>query len=202
MISSALHGILNALLRLQSVLSLPVCLLPVFRMGNHPTEERQYFIFGQGTLKGQKLYCARANLTACEVVSVYNALIYFGRRYPFEIIKRRFFNRGALTLFFLGLFGGNPYSIGRVLKSFHMDHKAVSPEKMAEDGAYIISFWNGKSDPSLHTVFCVRDGGRFLGYNIHSNDRSPRLFDPEKYGGLFIRIYYLGKRGTNQVGGL
>lgn len=189
--ASLLHGSLGALLRVQSIASLPMCVLSAFGGKSRVTEELRY-IFGQGALKGQKLYCAKANLTACEAVSVYNAMIRLGKGEPFERVRREFLRRGALTLFFLGFFGGNPYSIGRVLKGLGLGYEKVTPEKMDRDGAYIISFWNGRKDPSLHTVMCVRGGGRFSVYNLYSNDNCPRAFDVDKYSGLFISGYYLG----------
>ena len=194
--ASLLHGILGALLRVQSAASLPMCLLSAFGGKSCVTEEEPRYIFGQGALKGRKLYCAKANLTACEAVSVYNAMIWLGSGVPFERVKREFLRRGALTLFFLGFFGGNPYSIGRVLKGMGLVYEKVTPEKMVRDGAYIISFWNGSNDPSLHTVFCVRNGGRFSVYNLYSNDSFPRYLDIGKYEKMFIRGYYLGSGKT------
>ena len=189
---SILHGFLGVLLRLQSIISLPLCLLSAFNRTSRPVGERQIYIFGQGELKGQKLYCAKANLTACEVVAVYNAMLHLGKDVPFERVKREYLRCGALTLFFLGFFGGNPYSIGRVLKGMGLAYEKVTPEKMSRDGIYIISFWNGRNDPSLHTVMCVRGGEKLSVYNLHSNDSRPRAFDIEKYEKLFIRGYYLG----------
>ena len=191
---TALHGVLGALLHIQSAVSLPMGVLSVFGKISLPTEEKQDFIFGQGALRQLRLYTARADLTACEVVSVYNALIYLGKGVPFERVKREYFRRGALTLFFLGHFGGNPYSIGRVLKGMGLEYERVKPDDMGRDGAYIVSFWNGRNDPSLHTVFCVREQGKLKGYNIYANDTRPRPFDIEKYRGLFISGYYLGEK--------
>ena len=186
---SPIHGALEALLRLQGLVSLPMCALSVVKKTS--PEASGGYIFGQGSLKDRRLYCAKANLTACEVVSVYNALIYLGRGVSFERVRSEYFRRGALTLFFLGFFGGNPYSIGRVLRSFKIKYQKTAPDKMTEDGTYIISFWNGKNDPSLHTVFCVCEQGRLMGYNIYSNDTRPRPLDIEKYKPVFIRGYRL-----------
>lgn len=180
---------LNALLRVQSILSIPQSLLlPHGIKAEQPDDPK--FIFGQGSLAGQKLYAAKANLTACEVISVYNALIYLGRSKSFETVRREFFRRGALTLWFFGFFGGNPYSIKRALNSYDIAYETVSHDEMNRDGEYIISFFNGKH-PSYHTVFCIRADGKWLGYNIHSNDRRPMPFDPQKLTAQFIRGYRL-----------
>lgn len=191
--ASLLHGFLKALLRVQSVASFPMHLLPGLHGKSQIKEEKPQYIFGQGSLKGQRLYCAKANLTACEVVSVYNAMIRLGKGVSYGRVKREFLRQGALTLFFLGFFGGNPYSVGRVLKGMGLSYEKVTPEKTDREGTYVISFWNGRRDPSLHTVMCVRDGGKFSAYNLHSNDRCPRAFNVKEYGELFIRGYYLGR---------
>ena len=180
---------LNALLRVQSVLSAPQSLLLPHRIKAEQTGDCN-FIHGQGALAGHRLYAAKANLTACEVIAVYNALIYLGRPKRFETVRREFLRRGSLTLGFVGFFGGNPYSIKRVLKNFDVAHEPVSPDEMNRDGEYIISFFNGKH-PSYHTVFCTRADGKWLGYNIHSNDRRPMPFDPQKLTEQFIRGYRL-----------
>lgn len=180
---------LNALLRAQSILSIPQSLLLPHRIKAEQPDDPK-FIFGQGSFAGQKLYVAKANLTACEVISVYNALIYLGRPKRFETVRREFLRCGALTLWFFGFFGGNPYSIKRVLNSFDIAYETVSHDQMTRDGEYIISFFNGKH-PSYHTVFCTRADGKWLGYNIHSNDRRPMPFDPQKLAAQFIRGYRL-----------
>ena len=180
---------LNALLRVQSVLSAPQSLLSSRRIrAEHPDDTK--FIFGQGALAGHRLYAAKADLTACEVIAVYNALIYLGSSKRFETVRCEFLRRGSLTLGFVGFFGGNPYSIKRVLKNFDVAHEPVLPDEMNRDGGYIISFFNGKH-PSLHTIFCTRTDGKWLGYNIHSNDRRPMPFDPQKLTAQFIRGYRL-----------
>lgn len=186
---TAFQRFLTALLRVQSVLSgLQSVILP--RGGGAQDVGDHRFIFGQVELKGKRLYTAKADLTACEVIAVYNALIYLGHPRRFEQVKREFFRRGALTLWFLGFFGGNPYTIKRVLKSFGVAHEPVSVDGMSRDGAYIISFFNGKH-PSLHTVFCTRKDGKWLVYNLHSNDRRLMPFDPKMVQQQFIRGYRL-----------
>ena len=186
---TALQKFLCVLLRIQSVLSgLHSLVLP--RGGRTVDADEQRFIFGQDELAGKKLYTARAELTACEVIAVYNALVFLGRPRRIERVKREFFRRGALTLWLLGFFGGNPYTIKRVLKSFGVASETVTADSMLSDGAYIMSFFNGRH-PSLHTVFCTRKDGRWLVYNLHANDRRPMPFDPKRFERQFIRGYRL-----------
>lgn len=180
--------LLSVLLRLQSVLSgLQSIIMPRGMRGLVSTEQPR-FILGQGGLKGQRLYAAKADLTACEVISVHNAMVFLGRPVCFEQVKREFFRRGALTLWFFGFFGGNPYSVKRVLRSFGVACETVTADELSRDGAYIISFFNGKH-LSLHTIFCTRTDGKWLGYNLRANDRRPMPFDPKKLEPQFIRGY-------------
>ena len=186
---TVVQKLLNALLRVQGVFSvLQSVILP--RGGRAANGEEHRFIFGQGELKGKRLYAAKAERTACEVIAVYNALIYLGQSRRFEQVKREFFRRGAFTLWFFGFFGGNPYAIKRVLRSFGIAYEAVTADGMSRDGEYIISFFNGKH-PSYHTVFCTRTDGRWVVYNMYSNDRRPTSFDPKKLEQQFIRGYRL-----------
>lgn len=60
---TAAHAVLQALLRLQSLLCAPLAVMrPKIRGGEGG------YIFGQGSLKGQRLYLAGAENTACEAV--------------------------------------------------------------------------------------------------------------------------------------
>lgn len=183
-----LHGFLDLLLKLQSAICPRIIFKPPF------SQLKSDYIFGQGALSGQKLYLARAELTACEVVAVYNALINLKKPQDFATVRRTFFRRGALTLWPLGFLGGNPYSIGRVLGAFGVEFKAVRPE-LFSDGLYIISFWNGPKSLSLHTVFAEIKAGSALIYNMYSNGRAPRAFDVKKLEPFIIRAYFLGENG-------
>ena len=185
---TAFQKLLTTLLRVQSVISVPHSLI-LPRRKRRVTSSADGYIFGQDFLNG-RLYLAKESLTACESAAVHNALIYFGRGQTFGAVKREFFRRGALTLWLVGFFGGNPYSITRVLRSFGIAFETVAAGEMSRDGAYIISFFNGRH-PSLHTVFCTRENGRWMSYNMHGGDRRPMPFDPSKLENSFIIGYRL-----------
>ncbi len=183
-----MHKALGGLLRLQSALSFPIGGL-FFRPIQ---EESSEFIQGQCALCGQRLYLSRADHTSCEVIAVANASRYLNRPYSFKTVKRAFLLCGGLTLWLVGFFGGNPFSIGRVLKRLGIASERMTTLNLAHDGGYIISFWNGAKKLSLHTVFVEARCGKTRAYNLYGGDKSPRAFDPEKYKELFIRGFYVG----------
>ena len=190
----AVHSVLDAALRLQSALTAPLS----FAASRIEYSSDWRFIFGQGKLKGRRLYLARAEDTACEVVAVYNAAGSFGLMASYDCVRRAFFARGALTLFPLGFFGGNPYSIGRVLRYFGIKSCAVRHEELDRDGSYILSFWNGAEKLSLHTVFFRVINGTAEAYNLYPSDRAPRRFDPGERRGLIIRCLRLEPPDRNE----
>ena len=185
-----LHTLLKLLLKLQSLLSLPVwavgAFLPLKKSG------ADGFIFGQNELKGTRLFTAPAEKTACEVAAVFNASArLFDCGCSYSQTKYLFLKCGALTLWPFGFFGGNPYSLGRVARRLGMSAKRVKTEETAADGCYIFSFFNGRS-PSLHTVFAERRGGTMAVYNLYAGDRAPRRFEAERYKGEMIAAYRVG----------
>lgn len=166
---------LRLLLRVQSALTAPWGLLAkTFRLNKTQPEG---YINGQAALKGKRLYFAKAEKTACEVIAVYNALIYLKKPADFSLVRSAFLSSGALTLFFFGFFGGNPFSLRRVLKRFGVNSFYTSPENTA--GGCILSFFNPGS-LSLHTVFCERRQTGLFAFNYYSADRLPRKIDPNK----------------------
>lgn len=180
-----IHLLLNALLRLQSA----ICPRIFARKGERSAEARNY-IFGQGSLKGRRLYLAKAENTACEVVAIYNAVLSLGLSGSFEEVKRAFLRRGALSIWPLGFFGGNPFSLGRVLSAFGIAYEKT--RDISPDGRYILSFYNGPKNPRIHTVFAISERGRLLVYNLYQNDRSPRLANV-RFGELLITAYKIEK---------
>lgn len=180
-----MHGALKVLLRAQSA----IC-PRIFPKRSKSCENREY-IFGQNELGKERLYLAKAKYTACEVIAVYNALVNSGLPGSFLEVRKAFFRRGALALWPLGFFGGNPYSIGRVLSAFGAAYKRTAD--ISADGKYILSFFNGPENPSIHTVFAVYESGKFRVYNLYASDRAPRLADLKSQERLIITAYYIGE---------
>lgn len=176
---SAVHLNERLILRLQSLLSAPIWLAA----GIFPIKTgvvKGGYIYSQASLKGQKYFLARAEYTACEAVAIYNALIYLKKPTEFDRVRSAFLTSGALTLFFVGFFGGNPYSLGRVLRRFGVQAQYVKHDEITEGGC-ILSFFN-RGSLSLHTIFCERRSDGFYAYNLFPSDRAPRRIDPSKPG--------------------
>lgn len=181
------HWLLKILLKLQSFLALPIWAVGAFWPMKKGTASG--YIFGQYSLKGMRFFLAPAENTSCEAVAVYNAAASRpdgGKAYI--QVKRLFLSCGALTLWPFGFFGGNPYSLGRVMRKLGIAAKRVEADKAVIKGNYIFSFFNGKS-PSLHTVFVVNDGKTIVAYNLYGKDIAPRRFNPEKYRREIITVY-------------
>lgn len=114
----------------------------------------------------------RMSFNGCEVIAVCNALEYLGSKITVERVSR--YMRRYCVLF--GLFGCNVYCIGRALKHFGADCRRV---RSAEDAkAFIISSWTGKPFlSSIHTVFCVNEGGSIRVYNRYNSCPTEKYYD-------------------------
>ena len=147
----------------------------------------------------------------CEVIAVYNALNIIGKYtslseiiYEFEINKAMSFSLNFLKthptklkilpyILFLfaklklnfknGIFGTNPYEIGKFLESHSYRYKLC--ENIAEletylhsGGVYIISAWNEKKLGSMVHTFCVSadKSGLLHTYNGYNDNRIYKSF--------------------------
>ncbi len=141
------------------------------------------------------------SFNGCEVISVYNALVYLGR--PAAIFEiARYMEKFKVLL---GLFGCNVYRIGKALEHFGVNCTAVKTFAEAENaGAFIISSWTGRRLlSSVHTVFCVRKCGKIQVFNRFNGCGEVRYCDSlEKiFGGRkMIRIYVINQTRP-QAGG-
>lgn len=189
------------LLKIQSIISVPQGL--IFGLFRPKTPLPEGFIYGQGSLKGRRLYLAKAENTACEVIAVHNALTFSGVPSSYESVRSAFMSSGALTLWPLGFFGGNPYSIKRVLKRFGISARAIPPKKIEDEigktgpACLIISFFNPGS-LSLHTVFCELRGRDLYAYNLFSGSRSPQKIEVGKMRRQILRAWALEEDGSRR----
>ncbi len=112
------------------------------------------------------------SFNGCEVISVCNALEYSGKpRNVREVAK--YMLRYAMVF---GLFGCNPFCIGRALKHFGIESRRCDINSAGN--AFILSSWTGIPFLStIHTVFCVREGGRIKVYNRYNSCTCERWFD-------------------------
>ena len=153
------------------------------------------YIYGQDELVGKDFFLRDASKSACEVIAVYNAMIYLGCGRPFEEVKETFQRCGVVTLGF-GWVGSNAFSINRVLRDYGLTFEMTTPSQMGADGGYIISYWNEEDKAKYHTVFVVYENGKARVYNEYKDDTKTYSFDISKYADNFICGYYLGKDTT------
>lgn len=131
------------------------------------------------------------SFNGCEVISVYNALIYLNKPAPLSDIA--YYMERFKVLF--GVFGCNPYKLGKAL-----EHYGAAFERSEEVGsakAFIISFWTGRRlMSSIHTVFCVRTPRGIEVYNRYNNSGAVHVVQSEKElgsGGKPIAVYIIKK---------
>lgn len=136
----------------------------------------------------------------CEVIAIYNALRLKGKGMPLSRIAFEMEVNGASTLY--GVFGSNPYFIGKFLRANGIRYKislsvANLNKNFRRGGIYIISFWNTKTVfGGIHTVAVNFLYGRFNVYNLYGNCTEPVKiyscnFKSIYIGGRFIVGYYL-----------
>lgn len=111
------------------------------------------------------------SFNGCEVISVCNALEYSGKPQPVKAVAKFMFRYSML----FGLFGCNPFCIGRALKHFGIESRRCDIKSAGN--AFILSSWTGRPFLStIHTVFCVREGGRIKVYNRYNGTTCERFY--------------------------
>ncbi len=106
----------------------------------------------------------RMSFNGCEVISVYNALVYMKKERPLYEIAF-YMERFRLLS---GIFGCNVFKVGKAL-----EHYGINCMRSGEIGSaetFIVSFWTGKRFlSSIHTVFCTRTADGINIYNRYNN---------------------------------
>ena len=120
------------------------------------------------------LYSASYN--GCETIAVHNAKCMLGMDTSLSAVIDDFHTTWA-TFGISGVFGANPYSIGRVLSRNGIEYERVSADEMNKSGIYIVSFWNQNAFTGLHTIAVKYDGVEYTEYNNYGDD-----FDPNSLG--------------------
>ncbi|MBQ9899175.1 MAG: hypothetical protein IJM44_06960 [Ruminococcus sp.] len=119
---------------------------------------------GLGAVSKLRYGLCPMSFNGCEIISVYNALVYLNKPRPLSEIA--FYMERYRLLF--GVFGCDPYKLGKVL-----GHYGAAFERSEEAGdakAFIISYWTGRRFmSSLHTVFCVRTARGIEVYNRYND---------------------------------
>lgn len=112
------------------------------------------------------------SFNGCEVISVCNAIEYMGKPQPVKKVAGYMFRYSMI----FGLFGCNPYCIGKALRHFGVENRRCGIETTGN--AFIISSWTGRPFLStIHTVFCVRENGRIKVYNRYNGCTCERFYD-------------------------
>lgn len=95
--------------------------------------------------------------TGCEVIAVNNAMVQIGHEASIADLVRQFETMNGLTkapFIKEGEFGGNPYSIGRVLDANGINYTEVDIAKMADNpGTYIMSIYNIDRETGIPSAF-------------------------------------------------
>lgn len=150
---------------------------------------------GVGDIARLRYGLSTMSYSGCEVISVYNALVYLGIPRPIHEIA--FFMERYRVM--LGYWGCNVYCLGKALDKFGAEYERV--KTTAECDVFIVSYWTKKRfRSSIHSVFCVRKKNGVVVYNQYNNCQRELLYktDEEVIGRLRpIAVY----RITGVAGG-
>ena len=128
------------------------------------------------------------SFNGCEVISVYNALVYLKRTVP--LCEIAFYMERFKLL--SGIFGCNPFKVGKALE--HYGIECVHSKTIGSAEIFIVSFWTGKRFlSSIHTVFCTRSADGINIYNRYNNcsdvkicRENSEIASPEKVIAVYI----------------
>lgn len=113
----------------------------------------------------------RMSFNGCEVIAVNNALVYLKKAVPIYEVSRYMERFRMLS----GIFGCNPYRIGKALEHFGVE--CSYSRKIGDSEIFIVSFWTGRRFlSSIHTVFCVRQKNGITVYNRYNNCPETRTY--------------------------
>ena len=119
---------------------------------------------GLGSVSQNRYGLCRMSFNGCEVISVYNALLWLG--IPRELCEIAEYMERFKVLF--GIFGCSPYRLGKALGRFGAAFERI--RRIDGQEAFIVSYWTGRRFlSSIHTVFCVRTGNRIQVYNRYNS---------------------------------
>lgn len=142
------------------------------RNKKHSEKLRGGYINGQGlgAAAVMRYGLCPMSFNGCEVIAVYNALIYLGREQPLCEIAR-FMERYKMLF---GIFGCDPYRLGEALDRYGAAFERSGD--ISSSRAFIISYWTGRRFlSSIHTVFCEGKNDGIIIYNSSNKLPSARL---------------------------
>jgi hypothetical protein len=119
---------------------------------------------GLGAVSQLRYGLCRMSFNGCEVISVYNALVWLGKPSPLPEIAL-YMERFRMLMGIFGCFAGR---IDRALERFGAG--CVRADEYRGEKAFIVSYWTGRPFlSSIHTVFCVRERRGIRVYNRYNN---------------------------------
>lgn len=132
----------------------------------------------------------KASGVACEAIAVHNARLLMGMESSLaDVIKE---TQKKFAPMFFGVFGTDPFALGRVLRGMGFEPERVEKNGLDKDGTYILSFWNDRRKiKGLHTVCMLREGEKAVTFNLRGNG-TVSLIPPEKYAEHYICGWYIG----------
>lgn len=115
------------------------------------------------------------SFNGCEVISVYNTLVYLGKPVPIQDIS--LYMERYRSLF--GIFGCFPFGVGKALDYFGIENRKYRKSEDAD--IFILCFWTGrKFMSSIHTVFCVKSADGIKVYNRYNNCATVKTYKSQK----------------------
>ena len=144
---------------------------------------------------------ARMSNVCCGIMAVYNVLTLCGHSVGFLCLAAEF-EQAAVPAVPPGVFGTNPFLIGRCLTAYGVSftkyhtlnglENALTPGKLG-----IVSYMFGRLDPRGHTFAVEKTADGVVTYNRFSNDRQtglvPSVHDTLKRKNVFLTGYVVEK---------
>ena len=159
---------------------------------NPDTTTKNRIINDQNGVTGESFKYGKymASWNACETIAIHNARVLRGMDSSLSDVMLAC--QLSLGMIGDGYFGTNPYAIGNVLERYGIEYTNVNLSDMAQEGIYIISYWNpGIPFNGLHTVAVSFDGTTYTTYN-YSGYGELYYGNPADYARFYICGYYLG----------
>ncbi|MBR1592263.1 MAG: hypothetical protein IJ666_04550 [Ruminococcus sp.] len=127
-----------------------------------------------GDVSGMRYGLCPMSFNGCEVISVYNTLVYLGKPVPIQDIALYMERYRSL----MGIFGCFPFGVGKALDYFGTVSTGTRNIKYIENAdKFILCFWTGRKFlSSIHTVFCAKSGNGIRVYNRYNNCPTVRLY--------------------------
>ena len=144
---------------------------------------------------------AKMSNVCCGILAVYNVLTLCGCDVDFLKLAAEFEQASVLAIP-PGVFGTNPFLIGRCLAAYGVSYKKYRTLDELENALTsgklgIISYMFGRIDPRGHTFAFERTADGVITYNRFSDDRNtgfaPSVHDTLKRKNVFLTGYVIDK---------